>query len=565
MVGDYFSRMATAQNMPPQALTKSVQNGVLTPNMASDTMQSQARPAPSQGIQSLQEPPIAQQVMQEADQLTAPEKLAQEIDYVRGNIQKVQEGVQAGSIEAYKGIPFLKEQINTLRSLEQQLQALTNPQQAMQQMPQMPAQQTSQMPPQQMAQAPQGIDAAQSNLPAEGYAGGGIVAFVNNENQPVDAEMPSTTSRFEQMLPSWLKPGNPQEYLKKNKAYKDLIETTKSAPGFFEQTTPQKLAESQANIKAAGEVLRGKPPEVVPVAPVAETKKKTGIIIHDNKPSSGGGIKREPPTPRTDLGIPLIYGPPEEDVIATQKAENKASNEELKKLILGDAKDRDKQSTIQTLLKIMGRGFEAAGGTSPYAMANIGPAAAKGAGDIAELYAQQEAAKEKRVGQLVALGLKGQELNAELAKLGLTKKYQEMHGPLFQAQAAEARAKIPLYAAQTDYFYRRPTAGAGANAGAPKGIPFAEMRKVEQEFEGYLANPKTILASPLERMIPPETDKTLGWIRQGLGTKPGTPSYNNSMKAVRDIAEAEKNKMYQKGYLLGGRNSAPGVFASEEP
>jgi hypothetical protein len=98
----------------------------------------------------------------------------------------------------------------------------------------------------------------------------------------------------------------------------------------------------------------------------------------------------------------------------------------------------------------------------------------------------------------------------------------------------------------------------------PKGIPFESMRKVEQEFEGYLANPKTIMSSPLERMIPPKTDKTLGWIRQGLEASPGTPSYNNSMKAVRDIAETEKNKMYQKGYLLGGRNTASTVFSAGE-
>jgi hypothetical protein len=510
------------------------------------------------------------------------------------SIQQLQSSIQAGLVPAYLGIPMLEEKIKDHQratailmgkqqqgqppiadQVMQQANQITQPQQ----MPQMPPQaqmpqQMPQMPPQQMAQAPQGIDAAQSNLPAEGYAGGGIVAFADNQDQPVNAEMPSTTSRFEQMLPSWLRPGNAQKYLEKNKAYKDLIETTRAQPGLFEKSTPQKLAESNAAIQAKAEAFKGKPPEVVPTdAPVVETKKDTGIIIHDNKPVSGTGIKMEPPAPapRTDLGIPLVYGPPEEDVIGNLRKEQKASQDDLKKLILGDSESRDKQLNIQTLLKIMQGGFKMAGGTSPYAMANIGPAAGDTAAGIGELYAQQEAAKEKRVGQLIALGLKGNELSAELAKLGLTKKYQDMHGPALTAQAAESMAKIPLYgkqaeeaAARADYFRRRPAAGAGANAGMPKGIPFESMRKVEAEFEGYLANPKTILTSPLERMIPPKTDKTLGWIRQGLEASPGTPSYNNSMKAVRDIAEAEKNKMYQKGYLLGGRNTASTVFSAGE-
>jgi len=502
------------------------------------------------------------------------------------SIQQLQSSIQAGLVPAYLGIPMLEQKIKDhqratailmgkqqqgqppiAEQVMQQANQITQPQQMPQQMPPQMPQQMPQMPPQQMAQAPQGIDAAQSNLPAEGYAGGGIVAFADNQDQPVNAEMPGTTSRFEQMLPSWLKPGNAQKYLEKNKAYKDLIETTRAQPGLFEKSTPQKLAESNAAIQAKAEAFKGKPPEVVPTdAPVAETKKDTGIIIHDSKPVSGTGIKMEPPAPapRTDMGIPLVYGPPEEDILDTLRKENKTSQDDLKKLILGDSESRDKQLNIQTLLKIMQGGFKMAGGTSPYAMANIGPAAGDTAAGIGELYAQQEAAKEKRVGQLVALGLKGNELSAELAKLGLTKKYQDMHGPALAAQAAESQAKIPLYGAQAKWWSGRPYTTPGANAGAPKGIPFSEMRKVEQEFEGYLANPKTIMSSPLERMIPPKTDKTLGWIRQGLEASPGTPSYNNSMKAVRDIAETEKNKMYQKGYLLGGRNTASTVFSAGE-
>ena len=77
----------------------------------------------------------------------------------------------------------------------QQANQVTQPQQA-QQAPQMP-----QMPPQQMAQAPQGIDAAPSNMPTE-YAGGGIVAFADNEDQPVSRYMPSTRQYDDSYVPS---------------------------------------------------------------------------------------------------------------------------------------------------------------------------------------------------------------------------------------------------------------------------------------------------------------------------------------------------------------------------
>ena len=146
MVGDYFSKMAAAQKLPPEQLAKSVKNNVITPNMASDAANGQPRRAPQPGIQGLQQPPIADQVMQEADQVVAPDRIMQQINGLKSSIAEVQQGVQSGKIEAYKGIPFIKEQLNTLQQLEAQLQPI------------------------------QGIDSAPSNLPTE-MAGGGIVAF----------------------------------------------------------------------------------------------------------------------------------------------------------------------------------------------------------------------------------------------------------------------------------------------------------------------------------------------------------------------------------------------------
>ena len=94
MIGDYFSKMATAEKMSPQQLDQSVKDGVLTQDMAQNVMPTPAQP----GIQGLQQPPIAQQVMQQADQMIAPEQIKQKINELKDVIAQVHQGVQSGEI-----------------------------------------------------------------------------------------------------------------------------------------------------------------------------------------------------------------------------------------------------------------------------------------------------------------------------------------------------------------------------------------------------------------------------------------------------------------------------------
>jgi hypothetical protein len=163
MIGDYFSKMATAEKMSPQQLDQSVKDGVLTQDMAQNVMPTPAQP----GIQGLQQPPIAQQVMQQADQMIAPEQIKQKINELKDVIAQVHQGVQSGEIEAYKGIPYIKEQLDKIQELQAQI-----PKQGIDTAPQL-AQAAPQEAPQ---QAPQGIDAAPSNLPTQ-MAQGGILGF----------------------------------------------------------------------------------------------------------------------------------------------------------------------------------------------------------------------------------------------------------------------------------------------------------------------------------------------------------------------------------------------------
>jgi hypothetical protein len=462
----------------------------------------------------------------------------------KDSIAQLQHSIQSGLIPSYIGIPLLEQKIQQ----RQQAQALLMgqqqqgqppiAQQVMQQANQVTQpQQAPQMPPQQMAQASQGIDAAQSNMPTA-YAGGGIVAFADNEDQPVSRYMPSTrqyddsyvpvdregmqkTGFLDFLIPEYKKPEDmsEEEYEKsKRPAYTapkagPLAPPSAAAPGSRRETAPA---------PGGGSVS----PPVVEKKP-EEEKKQPPLVV-----------ERGPSKPA--LGPSQIFGalPTDNSGIADFMKKRETSDENLKKLILGDAKDKDKQLQIQTLLKIMGSGFEAAGGTSPHAMANIGPAAAKGVTGIGELYAQREEAKQKQVGQLVALGLKGQELDAELVKLGITKDYYDSHRKLFEAQA--------------DYYRRRPsTTGSAGTGSVSSAVTQAELDRIE----GYRANPKT---APFFSALPAD-------VQTGL-TKypPNSASYQRSLELFDKYANDYLHRRLGTIHSYGVKQS-PAAVAGMEP
>jgi hypothetical protein len=85
-------------------------------------------------------------------------------------------------------------------------------------------------------------------------AGGGILAFDEG----------GTTSRFREMLPENLKSGNEyqKQYAERNQAYKDLLEANRRGPGLFGQATKEAIAASDAEVKAAGDRLKGIKPKM---------------------------------------------------------------------------------------------------------------------------------------------------------------------------------------------------------------------------------------------------------------------------------------------------------------
>ena len=182
----------------------------------------------------------------------------------------------------------------------------------------------------------------------------------------------------------------------------------------------------------------------------------------------------------------------------------KTDREELKKLILGDEEGRAKDKKIDLYTQALKAGFKMMGGTSPYAAANIGPAGEELATGIAGVLSKERDDKQKRVGQLVALGLKGQDLDAELVKLGITRDYYDAHKKLFEAQAR--------------YQDRR---GSGSGTAGMGSVPGNVVASELDKLEGFKLNPKS---APFFTNLPLDAQTAL------LKTDPKSGSYQRAME-----------------------------------
>lgn len=527
------------------------------------------------------------------------------------DIAQIQRAIQSGSIPPYIGIPLLQQKVQQrqqaaalLAGQQQQNQPPIGQQvmQAAEQVTQAPEQ--AQPAPQQVAQAqmPQGIDAAQSNLPAE-YAGGGIVAFQDNEDQPVSANMPATyypedyfprmrpeladNSGYE-MIPTagtadtpfgrwWDKTSEQGAKTQETERLRNKL-ITQYGPkagifgGFMKQTDEERqfakdvMGRIHKLSPAELETLSttGKLPAVAapaPAAPVEEKKPTTPpIVIHRDK----GGKKSTPAAPAAPVaaapatdnkGIDALTGPidaqygdkPEdikkidfsiEDLYKSQQAKFKG----IEDLIKGDEAEKARDFKTNLWLAMLKGGLKTMGGQSPYGMVNIGAGGEEAAQGIAQAVQQRAADKQRQVQQLVAMGLKGVELDTELKKLGITRDYYNMHAPLFKAQVDEIRqGKIPLQQSQADYYRRRPSTSGSGSAGmgsVTSSVVQAELDRIE----GYRANPKT---APFFAQLPAEVQTAL------TKTAPNTESYQRAMKvfnqAANQYAESRLNVMRSYG------------------
>jgi hypothetical protein len=159
-------------------------------------------------------------------------------------------------------------------------------------------------------------------------------------------------------------------------------------------------------------------------------------------------------------------------------------------------------------------------------------ALANAIGGFSSGYQQSEQAnqerKDKQLQQLMTLGLTGQQLKMEAAKLGIT--------------AAEVPSKIKMQEAAA-YKYMHPTA-AGAGLIAPGPIGVKDLMAVDQKYQNLATNPKS---DPLfYNGLPIEVQKQLDLPKDSTGYKTG-------MANVAKIAQAQHDAFIDRAHKEGAR------------
>lgn len=412
--------------------------------------------------------------------------------------QHVAQSVQRGNLPAYEGVPLIGQLDSKLKDYQDAAAMRAGLVQ-----PPVPIAQRM-LASAQAPQAPQGIDAAPSNLPQQ-YAGGGIVAFGDpklNPNEDQVVEAPDTRTRLQRFM-DWPGEVGRSIYHMPERAVKATSEWLNEVPG----ATP-----------------------AAPAAPAAP--KDNGIIIHDT-PRPRAPTRQPAPAPTPESTTAEATG------IDKLLESGRRNREDLKALIMGDKEDRQNQLVQNVLLAAMKGGFETAAGTSPWATANIGRGGASAAEGIAQAIQQANADKNRQVQQLVALGLKGEELDTELAKLGITKEHYADQKKLMDAQAG--------------YYRSRGAAAASGGTGGKGSVSSAVVQSELNNMEGYKANPTS---APFFKSLPADVQMAL------TKTAPETASYQRGLRVFNQyLSQYTQNRLdTMRAY---GAKTAPSPYAIE--
>ena len=451
------------------------------------------------------------------------------IQSILGNLTK---SIQDGAVKPYVGIPLVQSINEHLQSVSQQANMMA----ALSKAPQVAPDQSIGAQTLASAEPSQGIDAAQSNLPTQ-MAGGGIVAFDDGgevesyakgdyiaptDYDPVEeyrktrqlGEANLIARKYGQPTQSVTAAGIKTPYDAAIDYYKQ--EANKNALAFDQGPA---LGEPVGNLMKRREAyLSGSRDPYTNLPPVGSkynlsgiddltpkaTEEKPPIIIHDDK-KYGDNIN----APQVDVTAKKM------DALDELFSKKDKDREDLKAMILGDDAERAKDKKIDLYTQALKAGFKMMSGTSPYAAANIGPAGEELATGIAGVLSKEREEKTKRVGQLVALGLKGQELDTELAKLGVTRDYYDAHKKLFESQAK---------------YYDRRTSGSGSTGmgSVPGNVVQSELDRIE----GYRAKPTS---APFFTSLPLDVQTALA------KTDPKSASYQRAMEVFNTKANEYAN------------------------
>lgn len=323
-----------------------------------------------------------------------------------------------------------------------------------------------------------GIDNAESNLPQQ-YAGGGIIAFEEGGTAKSDERFPEKI----QDLPAYLRKRSPgiDKFLNafNFNNIREQVNQGTNAPVVAPEPAP-----TDAQPDSLGRYKAG--------------TDNSGIVIHPNAPAA----PTRPSAPQAyQAPAPKDYGTAGIDELTKSYESMIRGGEDFKKA----ESDADRSAFRKTMLGMMA-------GESPYFFTNLGKSGLAAQEGLDKTLEGVQARKDKQITQLMGLGLKGQDLKNEARKLGIAD--------------AELEAKIPLYAAQAKYYGAKGTGlGAGISAGSIGAKDYFARRDMYKSFAlNPKANPELFAGLPKD-------------VRDALGTKPGSPSYQRGLDAVKLIAD----------------------------
>ena len=507
-----------ALNNPSKVPDQSTKDGVLAQPSAqlvqamkaNAEMQDRTPPAmPNSTV--IQDIDARQQQQQAQEQGIDAQRLQQELPTIMADL-KVRRDIaeEKGNKKEVKQIDMMMQQV---LARAEQLQSQGMQPQAMQQGPM-------------SAPAPQGIAAMQQAQPQgiASLAGGGIVAFYDGGDVDYNAlglPDPTTAATNNDIVkPSatsikdwWNKNINPEMVLDDQGKFQ-IKPNLPPAP-----SSPLLEDESQRGVVT--------PEQKAFNAKVAGSGNYEPIIIHGGKTAEVGAPKTQ--------AAPAVANM---DMFDVNKSTNNITNmvDNFSKMLLGQMSQDNTMKNISNAL--IAGGARMAASKSPYGYAALG----EGIGGAGEAYiaGQQadEARRDKVLGQLMSLGLTGQQLQMEAQKLGISQ--------------AELKAKMPLYAAQTHYYLNRQTGAGGMTAGS---IGSESLFKRMDKYNELASNPK---ADPAFFASLPKD------VQDAFKASPGTASYQRGLDAVKNITQQRLQNDISAARILGAKKVPVSTLSSAD-
>lgn len=271
--------------------------------------------------------------------------------------------------------------------------------------------------PQQMAglqamQRPQGVAALQSGMGEQAFAGGGIVAFAGDNGSQVE-DPDAGLSSFEKLRKYLNNLGGgvmPRGGAPVN-ALPGQVQAVRSGKG-----SGIPMTSDQVKNMMPADPIQGDESKLFQAEALAKQIAPQGQAL----PTVGEKGRMAPTTAEIDA----LNARPKEDMYA-----------KYEEMLKGQAADSKAARNEDKYMRLLEAGLGIMGGTSQYAMQNIG----QGAMGAAKGYAQDKAGyrKEERenIKELMGLGMKKEEAEREAQKLAMTEKLYGAHGRYYDAAA----------------------------------------------------------------------------------------------------------------------------------